>query len=117
MNKYGAAFATALLGIAACHKTQAPQAYEAVPVQRRNIVVSASASGAIEPVLTVDVKSKASGEIIAMNDEVGDDAGEPLAEGHGRSGCNTMCWPGCTANISAALPRLIAIERFRYESS
>jgi len=82
VNKYGAAFATALLGIAACHKTQAPQAYEAVPVQRRNIVVSASASGAIEPVLTVDVKSKASGEIIAMNDEVGDDVkkGQLLAE-------------------------------------
>jgi len=38
--------------------------YEAVPVERRNLVVSASASGAIEPVLTVDVKSKASGEII-----------------------------------------------------
>ena len=73
MNRYVAAFATALLGIAACHKTQTQQAYEAVPVQRRNIVVSASASGAIEPVLTVDVKSKASGEIIAMNVQTGDD--------------------------------------------
>jgi HlyD family secretion protein len=35
--------------------------------------VSASASGAIEPVLTVDVKSKASGEIIGMNVQTGDD--------------------------------------------
>jgi HlyD family secretion protein len=73
VNKYTAAFAIALTGIAACHRTQAPQAYEAVPVERRNIVVSASASGAIEPVLTVDVKSKASGEIIAMNVQTGDD--------------------------------------------
>src|SRR5256886_9328903 len=57
----------------ACHKKQANPSYEAVPVERRNIVVSASASGAIEPVLTVDVKSKASGEIIGMNVQTGDD--------------------------------------------
>src|SRR6267378_4407559 len=41
--------------------------------RRRSRVVSASASGAIEPVLTVDVKSKASGEIIGMNVQTGDD--------------------------------------------
>src|SRR5205823_2237792 len=60
----------------ACHKKQANPSYEAVPVERRNIVVSASASGAIEPVLTVDVKSKASGEIIGMNVQTGDDVKE-----------------------------------------
>jgi HlyD family secretion protein len=70
-----------LLGVSACGKTQAPPMYEAVPVERRTVVVSASASGAIEPVLTVDVKSKASGEIIEMNVQTGDDvkAGQPLA--------------------------------------
>ena len=45
-------------------------------MERRNLVVSASASGAIEPVLTVDVKSKASGEIIGMNVQTGDDVKE-----------------------------------------
>ena len=74
MNKYLAALT--LLGIAGCHKAQAPLTYEAVPVERRNVVVSASASGAIEPVLTVDVKSKASGEIITMNVQTGDDVKE-----------------------------------------
>jgi HlyD family secretion protein len=68
-----AAAALLLAGLAGCKKTQAAQAYEAVPVERRNLVVSASASGAIEPVLTVDVKSKASGEIIGMNVQTGDD--------------------------------------------
>lgn len=63
----------ALAGLAACGKPQANPMYEAVPVQRRTLVVSASASGAIEPVLTVDVKSKASGEIIGMNVQTGDD--------------------------------------------
>ena len=71
---WGSAAATLLLaGLAGCSKKQAAQSYEAVPVERRNLVVSASASGAIEPVLTVDVKSKASGEIIGMNVQTGDD--------------------------------------------
>jgi HlyD family secretion protein len=74
---WGNAAATLLLaGIAACGKKQATLSYEAVPVERRNVVVSASASGAIEPVLTVDVKSKASGEIIGMNVQTGDDVKE-----------------------------------------
>ena len=60
----------------ACGKKQAAIAYEAVPVETRNIVVTASASGAIEPPLTVDVKSKASGEIIGMNVQTGDDVKE-----------------------------------------
>ena len=62
-----------LAALLACAKQQTTQMYEAVPVDRRTIVVSASASGAIEPVLTVDVKSKASGEIIGMNVQTGDD--------------------------------------------
>jgi len=74
---WGSAAATLLLaGISACSQKQATLSYEAVPVERRNLVVSASASGAIEPVLTVDVKSKASGEIIGMNVQTGDDVKE-----------------------------------------
>src|SRR5204862_7520195 len=61
---------------AGCHKAQTAQTYEAVPVERRNLIVSASASGAIEPVLTVEFKSKASGEIIGMNVQTGDDVKE-----------------------------------------
>jgi HlyD family secretion protein len=70
-----------LLGVAACKKADSAPMYEAVPVERRTVVVSAVASGAIEPILTVDVKSKASGEIIGMHVQTGDDvkAGDPLA--------------------------------------
>ena len=70
-----------LASVAACSKAQSTPMYEAIPVERRTLVVSASASGAIEPVLTVDVKSKASGEIIEMNVQTGDDvkSGQPLA--------------------------------------
>jgi HlyD family secretion protein len=43
-----------------------------VPVSERNISVSVSAAGSIEPVRTVEVKSKASGEIYQMRVETGD---------------------------------------------
>jgi HlyD family secretion protein len=75
------AAALLLLGATACGKAESAPMYEAVPVERRTVVVSAVASGAIEPILTVDVKSKASGEIIGMHVQTGDDvkAGDPLA--------------------------------------
>ena len=81
MNTYIRAAAVLLLGVAACGKPAAAPMYEAVPVERRTVVVSAVASGAIEPILTVDVKSKASGEIIGMHVQTGDDvkSGDPLA--------------------------------------
>ncbi len=80
------------LGLAACGKEAAPRLYETVAVERRPLVVSASASGAIEPVLTVDVKSKASGEITEMHVQTGDDvrSGQLLASIDPRVPRNTL---------------------------
>jgi HlyD family secretion protein len=65
--------AAALLALAAaCSKKAPPPVYEAIPVARRDIVVSASASGAVEPITTIDVKSKASGEVLAVYVDTGD---------------------------------------------
>lgn len=61
---------------------EAPAAlYQAVPVQRRSIRIAVDAAGAIEPVTTVEVKSKASGEILSLPVDTGDDvaAGTLLA--------------------------------------
>ncbi len=81
MNAILRAAGLLLLGVAACKKADSAPMYEAVPVERRTVVVSAVASGAIEPILTVDVKSKASGEIIEMHVQTGDDvkSGQLLA--------------------------------------
>src|SRR3989442_1345572 len=66
--------AATLLGVlASCRNTAPAPPYEAVPVARRDIVVSATASGVIQPILTLSVKSKASGEIIAMPVQTGDE--------------------------------------------
>lgn len=55
-----------------CKDAPPPPIYQAVPVTTRDIVVSASAAGAIEPITTVEVKSKASGEIREVAVETGD---------------------------------------------
>jgi HlyD family secretion protein len=63
--------ALAVLLATAC-KQDAPQVvYRAVPVERRDIVVSAQAAGALQPDTTVEVKSKASGEILQLYAETG----------------------------------------------
>jgi len=64
---------TVLLVLLACHKKEVAPLYEEVSVERRTIQVSASASGTIEPVLAIDVKSKASGEILDLPVDTGDD--------------------------------------------
>jgi len=56
--------------------------YETAPVETRPIEVIVDAAGVIEPETLVEVKSKASGEILAMHAETGDvvDAGFLLVE-------------------------------------
>ena len=47
--------------------------YESVPVERRSIVVAVEAAGTIEPITTVELKSKASGEVLDITAETGDE--------------------------------------------
>jgi HlyD family secretion protein len=62
----------AVLAIAAACKKQTPQVvYQAVPVERRDIIVNAQAAGAIQADTTVEVKSKASGEVLKLSAETG----------------------------------------------
>ncbi len=60
--------------MAAACGAEAPPApvYQVVPVERREIVVSAEAAGVIEPYVTVEIKSKASGEILEVLADSGD---------------------------------------------
>jgi len=58
---------------AACKKPEAAPVYIKVPVERRDIVVTASAAGAVQPILSVSVKSQASGAVTEMHVQTGDD--------------------------------------------
>jgi HlyD family secretion protein len=63
----------ALVAATACAEKAPPPlpVYQAVAVQRRDIVVSARANGSVNPDTTVEVKSKASGEILNLLVETG----------------------------------------------
>ena len=63
--------ALAMLAAAGCKKKEEQVVYQAVPVETRDIVVSVQASGAIRPDTTVEVKSKASGEVLQILAETG----------------------------------------------
>lgn len=74
-----------VLALGACQKSPeppAPAVYDTVQVERRDIEVTVDASGVIEPQSTVEVKSKASGEVLAVHGETGDliEAGSLLVE-------------------------------------
>lgn len=71
MNKMTALIALVLIG--GCKKTATDNAItiQLAPVEKRNIVVSAQANGAIEPVNVVEVKSKASGVVTRMPVDIG----------------------------------------------
>ena len=72
MKRYWTFAAALTLTLGAC-KDKAPRPlYEPVAVVRRDIVVSAEAAGAVEPILVVEVKSRASGTILRMPAETGD---------------------------------------------
>jgi HlyD family secretion protein len=64
------------LAISACDRgaaeTTTQGTPETAPVERRTLEVRAEAAGAIEPIRVVEVKSKASGEILSLPVETGD---------------------------------------------
>jgi HlyD family secretion protein len=57
--------------LAACKKEEPPVTYQALPVGRGDIVVTAQATGTVQPDTVVEVKSKASGEILDLKVETG----------------------------------------------
>ncbi|MBD3335376.1 MAG: efflux RND transporter periplasmic adaptor subunit, partial [Candidatus Eisenbacteria bacterium] len=55
-----------------CSEPEAEQPFTTAPVERRSLELSAQAAGVIEPLVVVEVKSKASGEILEVPVETGD---------------------------------------------
>lgn len=95
-----------VIAMAACHKAEQALPYQKVPVTRRDIVVSATASGVIQPILTLSVKSKASGEILAMPVQTGDEVkkGQLLAKVDPRIPQNNLTQ--AQANLTVAKAQL-----------
>ena len=101
-----------VLGLAACEQDQTQSlapVYDSAPVESRNIEVNVEAAGVIEPELFVDVKSKASGEILAIHAETGDvvEAGFLLVEVDKRTPRNRLAEAEATL-VAAKARRTIA---------
>ena len=65
------AVATLALGSACASKDQKAIPVSTVPVTRRDIVIDAQATGVVEPIFVVEVKSKAGGQIVKLPVETG----------------------------------------------
>jgi HlyD family secretion protein len=62
----------AVLLTAACAEQEEGRPFQVVAAQQKTLAISAEAAGVVEPVTTVEVKSKASGEILSIPVESGD---------------------------------------------
>ena len=94
----------ASLLLSACKKETPPVAYQALPIERRDIVVSAQASGTVQPDTTVEVKSKASGEILQLNAETGEivKRGAPLVRIDPRNARNALAQAQADLDVAKA---------------
>lgn len=71
MNRKSLLLLPALL-LFGCEKTAEVVTYQTGSVIRRDIIVAVEAAGIIQPMLTVELKSKASGEILSIQGATGD---------------------------------------------
>ena len=94
----------AVLLLTGCKKETPQVVYRAVPVEQRDIVVSAHAAGAIQPDTTVEVKSKASGEVLQLNAETGQlvKRGAPLVRIDPRNAHNTLAQAQADLDVAQA---------------
>lgn len=97
--------AAALLSCGDGSKPAVP--YETAVVERGDLAVVVEASGTIEPISSVEVKSKASGEILELGAEIGDSvaAGELLVRIDPRTPRNHVAQT--EAAVAAAAARLV----------
>ncbi len=107
-----------LAGLAACNQSSDAQtAFPTTAVERGSLMLSASADGVIEPIRKVEVKSKASGEVISMTVDTGDrtEQGQVLLQLLPRDAQNAF--DQATADLDAAEARLdnakVKLERSR----
>jgi HlyD family secretion protein len=98
--------AGAAVAAAACRHAAPALPYRKIPVERRDIVVTATASGVIQPILTLSVKSKASGEILEEPVQTGDEVrkGQLLARIDPRIPQNNLTQ--AQANVAVAKAQL-----------
>jgi HlyD family secretion protein len=96
----------AALALVACSREESPkQTYDTAPVEKRDIMVAVEAAGTVEPLLTVEIKSKASGEVLKAEGQTGQlvQAGTLLVQIDKRSPRNLLAQ--AESELEAAIAR------------
>lgn len=116
MNDIGMKLTAAALAalVAACSQEAPAPKFDTARVAKRDIVVAVQAAGVVEPLLTVEIKSKASGEVLKTQGETGEvvTAGTLLVQIDKRSPRNLLAQ--AESELEAALARR-AIARAQNE--
>ena len=114
--------AAALLSVVAvgCNKSKAEEqdaAPEMAQVEKRDLSVRAEAAGLVEPITTVEIKSKASGEVLAVRVETGQEVqrGTLLVEIETRDVRNALAQAQADLVVAEARAETSAANRRRVE--
>jgi HlyD family secretion protein len=96
----------------------APAVYDSAPVETRTIQVAVDAAGVVEPESTVEVKSKASGEVLAVHAETGDivEAGALLVEIDKRTPRNSLSQTEATLSAAQARRQIALTQMERAQT-
>jgi len=107
--------ATLLFG---CAQETETRAWNLATIQTRDIVVAVQAAGIIEPVTNVELKSKASGEILNISAETGDEveAGELLVQIDKRTPRNSLAQASAELEAAGARRDIAKSQRNRAEN-
>ena len=96
----------------------APAVYDSAPVETRTIQVTVDAAGVVEAESTVEVKSKASGEVLAVHAETGDvvEAGALLVEIDKRTPRNSLSQTEATLSAAQARRQIAQTQMERAQT-
>lgn len=102
-----------------CGRTSAPPTttYQTVPAETRDIIVAVEATGQIEPAVTVELKSKASGQILSLKGETGQvvEAGTLLVQIDKRTPQNALAQASAQLEAAKARRSIAEAQRSRSE--
>lgn len=104
--------------LSACAQDTEERTWNIAPVSERDIVVAVQAAGIIEPVTTVELKSKASGEILEISSDTGDTvaAGTMLVQIDKRTPRNSLAQANAELEAAKARRDIARSQRDRAQS-
>ena len=115
MNRILLTVLVAAITIIGCAQKTEERTWNLANVQQRDIIVSVQAAGIIEPVTTVELKSKASGEILAISADTGNvvEAGQLLVQIDKRTPRNSLAQAEAELEAARARRDIAKLQRDR----